>query len=119
MTTVPEILTTICQSIADKKGVNIVTIDVRGVSNLADYFVIADGNVERHVQSIAEEVDQKMSEKFGYKAFMSEGRSYGDWIVLDYHEVLVHLFIPDMREKYQLETVWKDGKVVSVPISYE
>ena len=116
--TVSTLLTTICQSIADKKGFNIVTIDVRGISTLADYFVIAEGNVDRHVQAIADAVDQSVVESCGYKAFLTEGRSYGDWIVLDYHEVLVHLFIPEMREKYQLETVWKEGKVVSVPIAY-
>ncbi len=93
---------------------NIVTIDVRGVSNITDYFIIAEGNVDRHVQTLADAVEEIM----GYKPFRAQGREYGDWIVLDYLDVLVHLFTPEMREKYQLEQVWKAGKIVSVSIDY-
>lgn len=109
-----QMLKTICQAIADKKGTNIITIDVRGISTITDYFIIAEGNADRHVQALASTVEEAM----GHKPFRAQGREYGDWIVLDYLDVLVHLFTPEMREKYQLEQVWSEGKIVSVPIDY-
>lgn len=103
----------ICQKIFDKKGFNILALDVRGVSSMTDYFIIAEGNVERHVQALSTAIYELLEES-KIKPIHTEGESNGDWIVLDYGDVIVHFFIPDMREKYQLEQVWKEGKVVDV-----
>lgn len=109
-----EELIAICQAIADKKGMNILALDVRGICTMADYFVIAEGRVDRHVQALANNVEKVLNQT----PYRAEGREYGEWIVLDYLDILVHLFTPEMREKYQLETLWKEGKVVSLPLKY-
>jgi ribosome-associated protein len=106
----------ICQKIYDKKGFNILAIDVRGVCEMTDYFIIAEGNVERHVQALSRSVYELLQES-KLKPHHTEGDRDGDWIVLDYGDMIIHLFIPDMREKYRLEQVWKAGKVVDVPLS--
>jgi len=110
-----KILERICQSLFDKKGFNILTLDVRGISTLSDYFVIVEGNVAKHVQALARELLDVMKEG-GRRPLHVEGQREGDWIVLDFADIIVHLFIPDMREKYALEQLWHEGKIVDVPI---
>lgn len=107
-----KLLNSIAQTIYDKKGFNILGIDVHTFSSLTDSFIIAEGNVERHVQAISRSIkdvlkDQKIS------LIQVEGEREGDWIVLDYGEVVIHLLTPDMREKYGLENLWKEGKVLN------
>ena len=106
----------VCQKIFYKKGFNILTLDVRGVSTMTDFFVIAEGNVDRHVSALAKEVKEYFY-SIGRKPLHAEGEREGDWVVLDYGEVVIHLLIPDMREKYQIEQVWKQGVVV--PVSFQ
>ena len=101
----------IAQTIYEKKGKNIIAIDVRGISSITDYVLIADGNVDRHVISLAKEVEDTMRD-LGQKAAYVEGLQNGDWVVLDYFQVVIHLFVPEMRQKYQLERLWPDGKVL-------
>lgn len=108
-------LNVIAQSIFDKKGFNILVLDVRGISTMTDYFVIAEGTVDRHVRSISREVSETLSE-LGFKPLHVEGEKDGEWVVIDFGEVIIHLFIPDMREKYALEEVWHNGKIVDVTI---
>lgn len=108
----------IAQSISDKKGFNIIALDVKGLSSITDYLVIAEGNVDRHVMAIARNVQDDLSEK-GEKPAFVEGLKDGDWIVLDYGEVMVHLFMPEMREKYQLERLWQDAKLIDLDIRTE
>lgn len=109
------LLQQICQTIYDKKGFNTITLDVRPMATFTDYFVIAEGNVEKHVQTLAKELQEVLRES-GRSPVHIEGQRQGDWVVLDYSEVVVHLFIPDMREKYQLEQVWQQASIVDVPI---
>lgn len=85
------------------------------MATLTDYFVIAEGNVEKHVQTLAKELQEVLREG-GRSPIHVEGQRQGDWVVLDYSEVVVHLFIPDMREKYQLEQLWQQASIVDVPI---
>ncbi len=107
----------ICQTIFDKKGFNIVTLDVRGVSSMTDYFIVAEGTVERHVKGLASIVMDLFREK-NRKPMHIEGVSEGDWIALDYGNIIIHFFIPDLREKYALEQVWKEGKIVELSFVY-
>jgi ribosome-associated protein len=111
-------LKAIAQAIYDKKGINILVLDVKGLSTITDYAVIAEGNVDRHVVAIAHAVQDEM-EKRGEKPVYVEGMQTGDWIVLDFIDVMVHLFMPGLREKYQLEKLWKDGKIVDVKIDVD
>lgn len=109
------LLEKICQGIFDKSGTNILTLDVHNFSTLADYYVIAEGNVEKHVQAIAKHLDDLMSEE-GYEVGQIEGYFQGDWVVLDYGTIIVHLLIPAMRERYALEELWRQASIVNVPI---
>ena len=111
-------LNAIAQAIFDKKGVNILALDIQAISNLTDYVVIAEGNIERHVSAIAEEVMKKL-EELGQRPIYMEGLKEGDWVVLDYLHIMVHLFTPEMREKYHLEKLWKDGQIVDLKIDVE
>jgi ribosome-associated protein len=109
------ILDTIAQAIFDKKGINILVLDLRGISTIADFVVIAEGNVDRHVIAIGHAVEQVLKEQ-GIRPVHVEGMPSGDWVVLDYLQIMVHIFMPGMRDKYQLETLWKEGKIVDVHI---
>ena len=108
-------LNLIAQTIYDKKGFNIIALDVREVSSVTDYFIIAEGNVDKHVMSIAEEIRLVLKEK-DIKPFCIEGMKDGDWVVLDYLDVIIHLLTPDLRSRYNLEELWKDGKIVDLEI---
>lgn len=108
-------LTAIAQTICDKKGFNILVLDVRNVSSMTDYFILAEGNVDRHVRAIGLSIIEALS-PYGYKPLHVEGQQTGDWVVLDYGSFVIHLFIPDFRERYRLEEVWKEGTVVDIAI---
>lgn len=99
-----------------KKGSNIIAIDIRGVSSITDFVLIANGNVDRHVKSLANELKEELKGK-GEALKQIEGMQNGDWIVLDYSEVVIHLFVPEQRQKYQLESLWSDGKVLDLEFS--
>lgn len=108
-------INTLAQTLYDKKAFNIIAIDVRGVSSMTDYFIIAEGSVPRHVQALAREVAQKAKE-LGLSVFHTEGESFGDWVAIDCGEVLIHIFIPELREIYALEQLWHEGKIVPLEI---
>lgn len=108
-------LNSIAQTIYDKKGFNILGIDVHKFSSLTDSFIIAEGNVERHVQAISRSIQDTLKE-FDVSLVQVEGERTGDWIVLDYGEVVIHILTPDMRERYELDALWKEGKIVNFDI---
>lgn len=110
---VKKILETIVASIDDKKGRNIVALDVKGISSLTDYIVVAEGNVDRHVIALAKAVEEGLDDLKEYPLYR-EGMLNGDWVVLNYATVMVHLFMPGLREKYQIEKLWKDAKMVDL-----
>ena len=100
-----EMLKEVCQRIYDKKGFNIIALDVRGVSTLTDFFVIAEGNVEKHVQALSKHTYDLFEQK-GIRPLHIEGESAGDWVVLDAGDVIVHIFRPEIRSFYNLEKIW-------------
>lgn len=109
-------LNAIAQVIYDKKGFNIICLDLRGLSSINDYMVIAEGNVDRHVKSIASSVIQEIRKEKGISPYKVEGKMGGDWVVIDYLDIVVHLFMPQVREKYQLERLWSKGKIIDLEI---
>lgn len=109
------ILDAIAQTIYDKKGRNILALDVRGLSPITDFLVIAEGHVDRHVVGLAQAVEGCLRER-GLTPVHVEGREAGDWIVLDYHEIMVHLFMPGLRDKYQLEQLWPQATLLELKI---
>lgn len=110
-----QLLDFIAQIIYDKKGFNILALDVREISTLTDYFIIAEGSSDKHVTAIAKSIIEKLKEN-GHKSIHTEGMQQGDWIVIDYLEFVIHLFMPGIREKYRLEELWQEGKIVDVKI---
>lgn len=111
------LLNKIAQIIYDKKGFNIIALDVQGISSITDYLLIADGNIDRHVIAIAKSIMEELKEQ-GEEPVHVEGLQTGDWIVLDYVEVMIHLFMPGLRDKYQLERLWPESKIVELDIDY-
>ena len=109
------ILNKIAQVIYDKKGFNILVLDVRGISTLTDYFIIAEGNIDRHVRAISLAIQGELKEH-KQDLWHMEGDASSDWVVLDYFDFVIHLMTPEMREKYSLETLWNAAKVVDVQI---
>lgn len=105
----------VAQQIFDKKGLNIIGIDVRSFSTMTDYFLVAEGTVERHVKAIADHVEDYLAKK-GIHPNHVEGKKVGDWIVLDYGDFVIHLMESEMREKYRLEEMWKEGKIVDLKL---
>jgi ribosome-associated protein len=110
-----QLLNHVAQALYDKKGFNIIALDVRGLTNLADFFLIAEGNVPKHVQALSKEIYNELASK-GEKPFHMEGGALGEWVVMDYSNVMIHLFSPGLRETYDLEGLWRKGKIVSLDI---
>ena len=92
-------------SLDDDKAEDIVSIDLRGKSSIADYMVIATGRSSRQLAAMAQHLDDKFT-KLGVKAVAIEGKTQGDWVLLDGGDVIVHLFRPEVREFYNLEKMW-------------
>jgi len=107
------VLNIIAQTLLKKKGFNILGLDVRGISTFTDYFLIGEGNVDKHVVALAKDVVDRLR-KEGETPMHVEGIDSGDWIVIDYLEIVVHLFKPGLREKYRLEQLWCDGLIVDL-----
>lgn len=105
----------IAQRIYDKKGFNILALDVRGISTMTDYFIIAEGTVDRHVKALSGSVLDVL-EKYGEVSYRVEGSQNADWIVIDDWRVVVHLFGPGLRDRYQLERLWHEGKIVDLEL---
>ncbi len=101
------------RALEDKKAVDINVIDITGVSCLADYFIITNGENSNQVQAMADGVDEAMT-KAGYAHRGIEGYSAAHWILLDYGDVVVHIFSRDDRRFYDLERIWRDGRAVDV-----
>src|ERR1700722_9115378 len=111
-----QLLNAIAQAIYDKKGMNILALDLRKFSTITDFVIIAEGNVDRHVMALAQAVRDAMR-KLGEEPLYTQGMTPGDWIVLDYVTVMVHLFMPGLRDKYHLEDLWREGEIVDLSIN--
>ena len=102
-------------SILDKKkGEEIVVCNVGALSTLGDYFVIASGGSLPHVRAMADEVEEKLSKDYGIEPARIEGYQTSAWILMDYGDVLVHLFQEDSRKFYSLERLWADAPRVDL-----
>lgn len=109
------VLNLIAQTIYDKKGMNTLALDIREVSTITDFAVITEGNVDRHVVAIAKAILEAL-EQIGEKPLHVEGLQTGDWVVLDFLNFMVHIFMPGLRDKYQLEQLWKEGEILDLNI---
>lgn len=103
------------KALDDRKAHNITVLDVQGLTSIADYFVLATGTSTRHASALAESVEDELS-KLGIEPNHKEGHRSGEWILLDYTDVIVHVFTEQTREFYKLEKMWKDAQIVEVSV---
>jgi len=99
------------EAIAERRGFNIVLLDLRDISLIADYFVICSAGSSRQMTAIVEEV-RKRSGEWGHRVLNIEGVAESGWIIMDYGSVIVHIFTPAERSYYNLERLWKDAPLV-------
>lgn len=97
----------------DLKASDVVVLDLRGVSDVTDFFIVASGTSDTHVRSVADHVQQEMK-KEGARVHHVEGLQQGRWALLDFVDFVVHVFHPALRSFYQLERLWNDAQVVPV-----
>jgi ribosome silencing factor RsfS/YbeB/iojap len=103
-------LALLCRNLADsKKAEDIVILDVRELSSVTDYFVIAAGTSEPHLRAIVDEITDRLREDWGLRPKAVDGTIRAAWVVLDYFDVIVHVMRQDVRERYDLETLWGDA----------
>ena len=103
------------KALDDKKAEDIKVIDISEISVLADYFIIANGTNESQVRALVENVEEELS-KAGYEAKQREGYGLGNWVLLDFGNVIVHVFDKENRLFYNLERIWRDGKYIDVDV---
>ena len=103
-------LALLCRELADnKKAEDIIILDVRELSSVTDYFVIVTGTSEPHLRAIVDEIVDELKEDHDLRPNAIDGTFHAAWVVLDYFDVIVHVMRKDVREKYDLETLWGDA----------
>lgn len=102
-----------CDALDDKKALEIKVINIENVSTLADYFIIASGTNHNQVQAMADNVDETLG-RAGYEPKQIEGYQNANWILMDYRDIVIHIFDEENRLFYNLERIWRDGTVVEV-----
>jgi len=103
-------LALLCRTLADnKKAEDIVVLDVRELSSVTDYFVIASGTSEPHLRAIVEEIRETLREEHHLRPKAVEGAVQASWVVLDYFDVIIHVMRADTRQRYDLEALWGDA----------
>jgi len=102
-----------CRELADsKKAEDILVLDVRKVSSITDYFVLATGTSEPHLRAIVDEIRGRLLERYGLHPRATDGTLHTSWVVLDYFDVIVHVMRLDVRQHYDLEGLWSDAPKV-------
>ena len=101
------------QILLDNKANDVVVLDLRGVTDMTDFFIIASGTSDTHVRALGDHVLEDLK-KEGARAHHVEGLTQGRWVLLDYVDFVVHVFHPTLRNFYQLERLWSDAEVIPV-----
>ncbi len=100
-------------ALADKKGEDIKIIDISGISVLADYFLIASGSNDSQIRAMVDNVEEELL-KAGYSVKQREGYGSGSWVLMDFGDIIVHVFDKENRLFYDLERIWRDGKTIDI-----
>lgn len=106
------------KALADKKAENIQIIDINGISVMADYFIIADGQNQHQIQAMCDAVEEALH-KSGLDPKQIEGNRNSSWILMDYGDIIVHVFSKEDRLFYDLERIWGDGKFIDIDLLNE
>lgn len=102
-----------CEALSDKLGEDIRAIDISKISVLADYFIIANGSNESQVRALVDNVEEQLA-KAGCEVKQREGYGLGSWVLLDFGDIIVHVFDRENRLFYDLERIWSDGKTIDI-----
>ena len=117
---IDQLITEVIGGVEDVKGSNITILDLREIENtVCDYFIICDGNSNTQVSAIAGAIQKKVSKTLKDKPWHVEGESNAEWILIDYVNVVVHVFQKQVREFYDLEGLWGDAKITNVENAYK
>ena len=108
-----EMLRTIIKTLDNKKAESIKAIKITDLTILADYFVIANGTSTTHTKTLSEEVEYQLSQN-GVEPNRTEGYNGSSWVILDYGDIVVHVFYKETRDYYQLERLWADGEKIDI-----
>jgi ribosome-associated protein len=105
-----------CRELADnRKAEEVLVLDVRAISSITDYFVIASGTSEPHLRAISEEITERLKENHDISPRAMDGTIQNGWIVLDFFDVIVHVMRADVRQRYDLESLWGDAPRLKPP----
>lgn len=107
-----ELARLLVDAIADKKGEDIVLLDIRGLSPFADYFVIGTGTSERQLKALADGLEEASRQTYKKRPRRVEGHPETGWVLMDYGDVIVHLFSVERRRYYNLEGLWREGRII-------
>lgn len=108
-------LALLCRKLADnRKAEDLVVLDVRKLSSVTDYFVIVSGTSEPHLRAIVNEIEDRLDQDYEVQPRATDGTVGGAWVVLDFFDVIVHVMRADVRERYNLESLWGDAPKVKV-----
>ncbi len=108
-----EVLKKIIRTLDSKKAEDVTAIKITNLTILADYFVIANGTSTTHARTLAEEVEYQLSQE-GIEPNRTEGYNGSNWVILDYGDIVVHVFYKETRDYYQLERLWSDGEMIDI-----
>ena len=97
----------------EKKASDLVVLDLRGLASFTDFFLLATGNTNRQLKTIADAIEEELGKK-GFKPNHVEGYPHGDWVLMDYMDFIVHVFTPRSREYYNLERLWGDAERLAI-----
>lgn len=113
MTTEKQMAQLVCRALDEKKGRDIKVVDIHDVSVIADYFVIASGSNQNQVQAMVDNVEEQLG-RAGFEPKQVEGVRNSSWILMDYGDVIIHVFDEENRLFYDLERIWRDGKTLDM-----
>ena len=114
-----KLVDTIIEALKDLKAVDIVSVDLKNVSGaVCKYFVICNGTSNTHVSALADNVEDETLEKLNEKVWRVEGKQNAQWVLLDYANVVVHVFQKEYRDYYQLEQLWADANITRIADDY-
>jgi ribosome-associated protein len=108
-----KMLNIVIDALNDKKARDIKAIDIRDLTTIANYFVIASGTSSTHIQSLADNIEEKLLDK-GITPLHTEGYVSARWLLMDYSDIVVHIFHEEDREYYGLERLWQDGRQIAI-----
>jgi len=108
-------LVRVAEAAWDKKAEELLVLDLRGLSDITDFFILCHGSSDRHVQAIADSIEESLHRELKLRPASVEGRLRADWILMDYIDFVVHVFLESKRSFYRLERLWGDAPIIDIP----